>query len=83
MVLQSVKDQNRRGKSVGVGREVSTQHYDRPQTFLKLDDTSSKKMESWLPRWRSALEQFDFELIYNPGNKHVISEAWTCMNKAT
>jgi len=35
--------------------------------LLKLNGTSSNNMEGWLPRWSSALEVFDFMLIYNSG----------------
>ncbi len=50
--------------------------------LLKLNGTSSKNMEGWLPRCSSALEEFDFKLIYNPGKKHVIADAWTRMKEA-
>jgi hypothetical protein len=49
--------------------------------LLKLNGTSLKNMEGWMPCWSSALEEFDFKLIYKPGKKHVIADAWTRMKK--
>ncbi len=49
--------------------------------LMKLNGTSSKNMEGWLPRWSSALEQFDSKLIYNLGKKLVIADAWTRIRK--
>jgi hypothetical protein len=43
--------------------------------LLKLNGTSSKNMEGWLPCWSSAQEEFDFKLIYSLGRKHVIADA--------
>jgi hypothetical protein len=49
--------------------------------LLKLNGTSSKNMEDWLPRWSSALEEFDFKIFYNPGKKPIIADTWTRMKK--
>jgi hypothetical protein len=36
------------------------------KSVLKLNYTSSKNVQDWLPRWSSALEEFDLKITYSP-----------------